>query len=260
MMDHDALRQMLPAYVDDELGMAETLVMEQHLAGCADCQRDCANQRSVKTLLRKHAAYEQAPAHLAATIFPALQTGKSAAGRLRPRGIGWFNTGLAAASLCLAAAGGGYYLGLAAHARPLTQEIVANHIRSLQADHLVDIASSDQHTVKPWFSGKLDFSPSVTDFATEGFPLAGGRLDYLDGHPVAALVYRRNGHPINLYAWPSDSADVPPGIVDERGYHLLQWTTDRMHYCVISDLAPDELRAFAAAFRAKVSKAAAARP
>lgn len=260
MMEHQALRQLLPAYVDNELGIAETLAIEEHLAGCADCERDCANQRLVKDMLKKYAAYEQAPEHLAKAIFPASQTGKPTVRKIRPRDIGWFNMGLAVASVCIAAAGSAYFLGLAADARPLTQEIVTSHIRSLQANHLFDIASSDQHTVKPWFSGKLDFSPAVTDLATEGFPLAGGRLDFLDGRPVAALVYWRHGHAINLYAWPSDEADTPNRLMDQRGYHLLQWSAGKMHYCAVSDLAPDELQAFSAAFRGRVSKSPAKIP
>jgi anti-sigma factor RsiW len=109
------------------------------------------------------------------------------------------------------------------------------------ADHLADVASSDQHTVKPWFTGKLTFSPPVRDFAANGFPLIGGRLDYLDRQPVAALVYGRNRHRINVFLWPAAGGDDRPRWSDQRGYHLAHWRSRAMHYWVISDLNATEL-------------------
>jgi len=257
-MDHQTIRQLLPAYVDDELGIAETLAVERHLADCAECQRDCMEQRSVKLLVKRHAGYADAPAHLAERVFTALppETARPAA-PARQR-ASWLGMGLAMASVCAAMLGGGYYLGMSLAARPVAEEVVSSHIRSLQADHLLDIASSDKHNVKPWFNGKLDFSPPVIDLAPQGFPLAGGRVDVLDGHPVAVLVYRHNLHPINLYAWPGEGPDAPPRMRQERGYHLLRWSSGKMHYWVISDLAPDELKAFTEALRGSMGNASAA--
>jgi anti-sigma factor RsiW len=163
--------------------------------------------------------------------------------------------GLALASLCIAALGGGYFLGLSSTVQPVADEVVSSHVRSLQLDHLLDVASSDRHTVKPWFNGKLDFSPPVVDLAPQGFPLAGGRLDALDGHPVAVLVFHHDRHPINLYIWPATGPDAPPRMQQQRGYHLLQWTEGKMHYWVISDLARDELMSFAAAMRGSMANA-----
>jgi anti-sigma factor RsiW len=131
----------------------------------------------------------------------------------------------------------------------LVREVVAGHVRSLMADHLMDIASSDQHTVKPWIAGKLDFSPPVKDMTAQGYPLAGGRLDYLGGRSVMALVYRRHGHTINLFVWPQ-GAQGDSGVRAEsnQGYNLVHFSRADMVFWAISDLNPEELKAFAALF------------
>jgi anti-sigma factor RsiW len=129
----------------------------------------------------------------------------------------------------------------------ITQEIVADHLRSLMANHLTDVTSTDQHNVKPWFNGKLEFAPPVNDFAAEGFPLVGGRLDYLEGRPVAALVYQRRLHPINLFVWATaEKYAYKPTRQTPQGYTILFWSRDGMTYCAISDLAADEMQTFGA--------------
>jgi anti-sigma factor RsiW len=128
----------------------------------------------------------------------------------------------------------------------VADQVIADHVRSLLATHLLDVVSSDQHTVKPWFHGKVDFAPAVIDLSKEGFPLIGGRLDYLDGKTVVALVYRRGKHPINLFIFPgAGKGDTKPEIVTRRGYHLFHWTRDEMQYWAVSDLNRAELQQFA---------------
>jgi anti-sigma factor RsiW len=127
----------------------------------------------------------------------------------------------------------------------LAEEVVSDHVRSLMASHLTDVISSDQHTVKPWFTGKLDFAPVVKDLSANGFQLIGGRLDYLSDHPVAALVYKRRQHTINLFIWPSAEADSSRRTITKRGYNVAHWTHGHMNYWAVSDLNAAELNEFA---------------
>jgi anti-sigma factor RsiW len=126
------------------------------------------------------------------------------------------------------------------------QDVVASHVRSLMASHLQDVASTDQHTVKPWFEGRLDFGPDVRDFAQEGFPLEGGRLDYVDSRPAAALVYRHGAHVINVLEWPADgSSSTPPTLSTLRGFQLFSWRRNGLSYWAVSDLNAADLQKFA---------------
>ena len=127
----------------------------------------------------------------------------------------------------------------------LEREVVDSHIRSLMGSHLMDVPSTDQHTVKPWFAGKLDFSPPVQDFSAEGFPLIGGRLEYLEGHPVAAVIYRRNQHIINVFVWPVAASDRGFRDTTRQGYHVIETIHGGMQYCLVSDLNQLELKQLA---------------
>ncbi len=157
----------------------------------------------------------------------------------------WLTAGAAFALGILLTLGLAGLAGNTPGAADLENQIVANHVRSLMATHLTDVASADQHTVKPWFNGKVDFSPPVNDLAAEGFPLSGGRLDYLGGHQVAALVYKRRAHPINLFIWPQSGADLTVAAGSEQGYHVMQWRHAGMRYAAVSDVSADELKTFA---------------
>jgi anti-sigma factor RsiW len=130
--------------------------------------------------------------------------------------------------------------------RSFDQEIVASHVRSLMENHLMDVVSSDQHTVKPWFDGKLDFAPPVQDFSAEGYPLAGGRLDYLERRNVAVLIYHRALHVINLYVWPAeDNSNTTVSVGTIQGYNVLSWRKNGFEFRAVSDLNAAELRDFA---------------
>jgi anti-sigma factor RsiW len=137
----------------------------------------------------------------------------------------------------------------------LAEWIAADHIRSLQVEHLMDVASSDRHTVKPWFKGKVDFSPQTPDLSAEGFELTGGRLDYLQDRPVAALVYARRKHTINLFTWPaaSDIAKDARSIA-RRGFHLRHWQRGGMEFWAISDVNDDELDEFVRLYQERSSE------
>jgi anti-sigma factor RsiW len=161
----------------------------------------------------------------------------------------WLWAGLAAACAVFTLA-----LGLAlvksrpadGDAKLVAAEVIASHVRSLMGNHLLDVPSTDQHTVKPWFDGRLDFSPKVTDFASEGFRLIGGRLDYIGGRPVAALVYQHGQHAINLFTWPAQEPEMKPTVSpSEKGYQSIHWSQAGMTYWAVADVPESTLRQFA---------------
>jgi mycothiol system anti-sigma-R factor len=244
----DVLDRLSP-FLDDELDPVVSREISQHLETCPSCAAAYARQRELSESLRSRVEYHRAPDLLRARVLRDARAGVRRDEQARPRAASrpWQWIGAAAAVVAVVA--GTWLVTSLPHASEndaISREAVSSHIRSLMAAHLEDVASTDQHTVKPWFSGKLDFSPPVADFAAAGYPLVGGRLDYLHGRPVAALVYQRRKHVINVFVWPvSDARDAIASPVTQQGFHVIRVTHGRMAYWVVSDLNSDELAAFA---------------
>jgi len=245
-MNCDQSKPLLQAYADGELDAARILELESHLRACPACACAMENLRSLKKAVKQDALYFAAPAGLRRQIKAEL---RSSAGE-RPKFWNWLSvttTGFATACLAL--------LVMIAETRPSGQqriehEVVASHVRSLMANHALDVASSDQHTVKPWFDGKLDFAPPVKDLAAQEFPLTGGRLDYVDNRAVAALVFQRHKHIINLFIWPAKETLSPPvALAPMQGYNVIHWMDSGMTFWAASDLNETELAEFARDFR-----------
>ena len=257
-MTCEEARPLVHAYVDGELDVVRSLEVEAHLSSCAVCAREQASLRALHTAFSNGALYHEAPAGLERRVRAAVRDARRAEGgrSFVLRHYGW--GGAAAAALLLAAIIVRGVLPTAPTAGDLTaREVVDDHLRSLTANHLTDVLSSNQHTVKPWFDGRLNFTPPVKDLGTQGFPLVGGRLDYLDNHPVAALVYRRHQHIINLFIAPAERATDSMPISQVRGgYNIVHWTKSGMAYWAVSSVNGAELTQFAQGVRAESSPAA----
>jgi anti-sigma factor RsiW len=253
----DDARVLMHGHLDGELDLAGDLEVQRHIEECPRCVSEYAALRAMRTRLKDEAFRFEAPAALKERIrraIPASPPSRAGAypsrrGTWVPRAIRFAVPMAIGAMLALIVAP--RTIGPALNQR-LASEVVASHVRSLMAAHLMDVASTDQHTVKPWFNGKLDFSPPVNDFAKDGFPLVGGRLDYIDGRPVAALVYQHGNHVINVFMWPTaGDATSAERIETEHGYHVEQLTVAGMNCWVVSDLNQQELDRFARLIRAK---------
>jgi mycothiol system anti-sigma-R factor len=257
MMPCNDTRLLIHAYLDNELDAGDSARLLQHLTDCPACSREFERQARLKDLLQsakpRHALPEALRARVlaalpfSATPQPAVPLPLSRVPMQRWRAL---PTALAASVLLLL--GGQFGMAWQRHASEqsaLTVDVVSNHVRSLQQEHLTDVLTSDRHTVKPWFDGKLDFSPQVRDLDAAGFVLVGGRLDVLHGRRVAAIVYRRRLHAINLFQWPESAADSSPTGADAGdGYTTVHWTQDGMAYWAVSNLDAAEMTEFANAF------------
>jgi anti-sigma factor RsiW len=227
----------LDLYVDRELAAYDEAAIQAHLRVCAACAARVAERQVLSRLVRELPSAE-APAQVRARI-----SAQGARSYSFQRLLVW-----AAAAVLVLAVGGGFLLPFARTSTDSSiDEVVDGHLRSLMADHLLDVRSTDQHTVKPWFTGKLDFSPPVVDLASIGYPLVGGRVEYLAGRPVAALVYQRRQHVINVFIAPPGGA--APSSHSLRGFHVRRWSSGDMSFWAISDLNDVELSEFAAALR-----------
>lgn len=230
---------LLEAYVDEELDAAGAAAVAAHLSTCAACAAAYAQLQRQQSAIRALPKYA-APPDLRTAIRRHLElAARESRGAQRS-----YWRGLAiAASLLLAASLAWNIAQLRTRPELLAQNIIDAHVRSLMGTHLLDVESTDQHTVKPWFNGRLDFSPDVKDLAAGGFPLLGGRVDYVQSRPVAGLVYQRRKHLINLFTWPA-SASPAPSRISRNGYNELHWTANGMTFFAVSDIAPAELDQF----------------
>jgi anti-sigma factor RsiW len=237
-------RHLLEAYLDGELGFERTLEVEAHLASCTACSSEVQSWKDVRMAMQGPDLYHRAPEHLEGKLrklLPQTQTQKT------PwfQGSLWAVGGAAFATAVLLIS----FITMRPPGPSPVQDVVVSHIRSLMADHLMDVISTDQHTVKPWFDGKLDFAPPVQDFAADGYPLAGGRLDYLGNRKVAVLIYHRALHIINVYVWPAQgngSSAISTQTIN--GYNVVSWRNNGFEFRAVSDLNTAELRDLARLF------------
>jgi len=269
----EEIKNLMDAYLDGELDLITSQKVEQHLRDCPKCEQAYEVETAMAHAISQAAPYYKAPPELRERIQSSLRneigakatrsgirgsqvmrTRKQPEARATLLGMPWNWLALAAA-IGLAAIVASSFLPRLKQPGPdqfLATQLIASHVRSLMADHLTDVASSDQHTVKPWLDTKLDFAPPVVDLSSEGFPLIGGRLDYLDNRPVAALVYQRRKHFINLFIWPGETGAARPTMpMSHEGYQLLHWADSDFNYWAVSDVNANDLQTFKQQFETR---------
>jgi anti-sigma factor (TIGR02949 family) len=234
-------------YFDGEVDAATAAQIEQHLQTCVECQGELAALAEVRSLLRGPAVRVAVPGELRGRIVAALdrEPDLSPSGRRPPASSRpfWFGVFSGIGGSAVAAALAFLFL-IPLLTNPLPGELVADHTHSLMSSHLIDVMSTDQHTVKPWFAGRTDVSPEVADFAAQGYRLLGGRVEVLDHQRAAVLVYQHGAHFINVYAWGIRTGGVPQNTT-RRGYHLAFWKEGGLGYCAVSDAGWSELKVLA---------------
>jgi anti-sigma factor RsiW len=239
-------RDLIEAFMDEELDPGLRAAVEEHLLTCQSCADAHSRFREQKASIRSAAPYYNAPAQLERSVRDALRQAAASEARATPGNLPWRWLAIAASIMLAISVSWNFRPSQrrAAESDLVAQNVLSGHIRSLIGTHLLDVPSSDQHTVKPWFNGRLDFSPEVKDFASQGFPLVGGRLDYLMDRSVAALVYGRRQHVINVFTWPSASPPVSGSHFSRNGYNVVHWTHGAMTFWAVSDIASSELEQF----------------
>lgn len=232
-MSCNTCRPYLDAYADGELDARASLEVEAHVATCSACAARLRDRRELSRAVRAHATRFEPGKELVERLQTAIHPAPSAAPR---RSSALAFAGWSAAAVVLVLLVGTRFLGHASADLRIADEVVAAHVRSLQVDHLVDVASSDRHTVNPWFQGKVVFVPEARDFADRGYALEGGRLDVVDGRAVAALVYRHGPHPLNVFVWSDgNSNDSAPREIDVHGFRVVHSSRAGMQRWIVSD-------------------------
>src|SRR6266568_4451005 len=274
-MNCEEATKLMDGYLDGELDPITSQTIEEHLRGCPTCEQTYKANSALIRAMERATPYYKASAELRERIQsslreeiaepPARKVVRDSQVLFRRRqpelrtillGTPWNWLALAAAIIFAAIITLNVVPRLQ---RPgadqfLATQLIASHVRSLMANHLTDVASSDQHTVKPWLDAKLDFAPPVVDLAGEGFPLVGGRLDYLDNRTVAALVYQRRKHFINLFVWPGEAGATRPTMaMSHQGYQLLHWVNSDFNYWAVSDVNANDLQTFKQQFEGQTS-------
>ena len=242
-MNCELTQTVLHGYLDGELDAARAADFERHLISCPECVAAFEANENLRSSLQRANLYERAPAALRAKVRKQLGASASSSAVPMRNPAPWRWLAIAATFLLAVFLGWRLLPQLSGNRSQtaLASAIVDAHLRSLQPGHLEDVQSTDQHTVKPWFDGKLDFAPPVHDFVNEGFPLQGGRLDVVRGRTVAVLVYARRKHLINVFVWPTTESDSEPLSGSQLGYHWIDWRKSGMELCAVSDVSPDDL-------------------
>jgi anti-sigma factor RsiW len=246
MACNEALR--LQAYFDGELDAGAVTQVERHMETCRECAAQLRSLEVIRMGMRERLPYHRASPKLRSRISKALdrENGPSQnfAGRnfakLRASGRQFWSGAASGAAMTALAAGLAFMLILPSPTNPLVNDVMNAHLRSLMENHLIDVVSTDQHTVKPWFAGHADVSPPTADFPKENYRLTGGRVDYVDGHRSAVLVYKHGAHTINVFSW-AGGRETLPNIVTRNGYHAVFWKSGDLVFCAVSDTALDDL-------------------
>jgi anti-sigma factor RsiW len=256
---------MLHGLADGELDAAHSVEVERHIATCAHCAQQLESLHALKQRVAQQGVQWRTPDHVRAQVLAAIareatkQAGVPGSRQVDDRFgvLGFIRRWLFVPSLAALAASLFLVLAPVSDRASVPDEVLAGHVRSLLVDHLTDVATSDRHTVKPWFNGKIDFSPPVVDLAQGGFPLQGGRVDYIGGRVVAALVYKRQSHVINLFVWPAAPAATNatlPTTASRDGYNMANWSVGGLTFWAVSDVNADDLSRFREAFSSRTAE------
>jgi anti-sigma factor RsiW len=235
--------QQLEAYLDGELDAAAAAVVESHLETCGECRKAKSQIEALRTALREKATYHRADAKLRARIRASLDKETPRTNVLRFPGVRAMWAGAAGGAISTAlAASLAFFLLMPAAGDPLITDITNAHLRSIASEHLIDVVSTDRHTVKPWLAAHADLSPPVADFSKQGFKLIGGRVDFLEGVRSAVTVYRHGAHIVNVFAWANYEEELPD-FATRNGYHIVFWKSGNLTFCAISDTSIDDILA-----------------